>query len=155
VELVISARSEKNGDLTSARIDPTGAVTLGRGPDSPLQLDAPGMSREHLRLHLDGDRLFVTDLSSNGTWLNSARLKRDEPELLSAADSIKIPGFEIRIELPDAPAKSSPMTPPQPEPARGLLASVRTFAGSISRLEKFLIALALASLFLVIAYFCG
>jgi pSer/pThr/pTyr-binding forkhead associated (FHA) protein len=155
VELVISARSEKDGDLTSARIDLDGVVTLGRGPESPLLLDAPGMSREHLRLHLEGDGLFVTDLSSNGTWLNSARLKRDEPELLTAADSIKIPGFEIRIELPNLPAKSSPMMAPELERARGPFASVRTFAGSFSRLEKFLIALALASLFLVIAYYCG
>jgi len=155
VELVILARSEKDDDLTSARIDLDGFVTLGRGPESPLLLDAPGMSREHLRLHLEGDRLFVTDLSSNGTWLNSARLKRDEPELLSAADSIKIPGFEIRIELPNMPAKSSPVTAPEPERGRGPLESVRIFAGSFSRLEKFLTALALASLFLVIVYFCG
>jgi predicted component of type VI protein secretion system len=155
VELVISARSEKDGDLTSARIDLNGGVTLGRGPESPLLLDAPGMSREHLRLHLEGDGLFVTDLSSNGTWLNSARLKRDEPELLSAADSIKIPGFEIRITQPNAPAEPVPMITPEPERAQGPLAFVRTFAGSFSRLEKFLVALALASLFLVIAYFCG
>jgi pSer/pThr/pTyr-binding forkhead associated (FHA) protein len=155
VELVISARSEKNGDLTSARIDLGGGVTLGRGPESPLLLDAPGMSRDHLRLHLEEDELFVTDLSSNGTWLNSARLRRDKPELLTAADSIKIPGFEIRIELPNAPAQFSPMTAPEPERSRGPLASVRTFAGSFSRLEKFLITLALASLFLVIAYFSG
>ena len=155
MELVISARSEKDGDLTSARIDLNGGVTLGRGPESPLLLDAPGMSRDHLRLHLEEDELFVTDLSSNGTWLNSARLRRDKPELLTAADSIKIPGFEIRIELPNTPAKLSPTMAAEPEQTRGPLASVRTFAGSFSRLERFLTALALASLFLVIVYFCG
>jgi pSer/pThr/pTyr-binding forkhead associated (FHA) protein len=155
VELVIAARSEKNGDLSSARVNLDGTVTLGRGPESPLLLDATGISREHLRLGSEGDGVFVTDLSSNGTWLNTERLKRGESRLLTSADTIKIPGFEIRIELPNTPAKPSPTMPAEPERARGPLASVRTFAGSFSRGEKFLVALALASLFLVIAYLTG
>ncbi|HKA01652.1 MAG TPA: FHA domain-containing protein [Candidatus Solibacter sp.] len=152
MELLISARSEKNGDQSSARVNLDGAVTLGRGPESPLLLDATGISREHLRLHFEGNGVFVTDLSSNGTWLNSARLKRGEPEVMNAADTIKIPGFEIRIELPDTPARLSPVMPAEPARARGPLASIWKFAGSFSRGEKFLIALALASLFLVFLY---
>jgi predicted component of type VI protein secretion system len=152
VELEISARSEKNGDLTSARVNLDGAVTLGRGPESALLLDATGISREHLRLHSEGDGVFVTDLSSNGTWVNSARLKRGEPERLTAGDTIKIPGFAIRVELPNTPANLAPTIAVEPERARGPLSYVRTFAGSFSRTEKFLITLALASLFLVIVY---
>lgn len=151
MELVISARSEKNGDLTTAQVNLETAVTLGRGPESPLVLDATGISREHLRLHSEGEGVLVTDLSSNGTWLNSARLKRDQPELLAAGDTIKIPGFAIRIELPNTPVKLSPPTPAEPAQTNGL-ASVRTLLGSFSRTEKFLTALALASLFLVLVY---
>ena len=152
MELVISARSEKNGEVGSARVNLDSALTLGRGPESPLPLDASGISREHFRLHAEDEGVRVTDLSSNGTWLNSARLKRGEPEVVTAADRIKIPGFEIHIELPNPPARLSPSMAAEPERARGPLAAFRTFAGSFSRGEKFLIALALASLSLVIAY---
>jgi hypothetical protein len=71
---------------------------------------------------------------------------------MTSADAIKIPGFAIRIELPDAPVKLTPQIAAEPARTNGLLASVRTFAGSFSRTEKFLTALALVSLFLVIAY---
>jgi pSer/pThr/pTyr-binding forkhead associated (FHA) protein len=155
VELLIAARSEKNGDLSSTRLNVDSAVTLGRGPESPLLLDATGISREHLRLHSEQDGLFVTDLSSNGTWLNTERLKRNQSRLLTSADTIRIPGFTIHIELPNIPSKPSPRMPAEPEQARSPLDSVRTFVGSFSRGEKFLIVVALASLFLVIAYVSG
>jgi predicted component of type VI protein secretion system len=127
-----------------------------------VPLDGTGISREHLRLHSDGDALFVTDLSSNGTWLNTRRLTRDKPHALTTADAIQIPGFEIRIELPNlsaadgqqarsaAPAASG--TSANPAGAGGPLQFMRDLEASLSKVEKLLIALALASFVLVLVY---
>jgi predicted component of type VI protein secretion system len=149
VELLISARSLESGELHSARHKFGAAVTLGRGAESLLALDGTGISREHFRLHGEGDKAFVTDLSSNGTWLNARRLPRGEPQLVTPLDTIKIPGFEIGIHLPDPPAqpKSEPAT------AGGPLEILRSFPGSLSTGEKLLVLLALATLALVVAYF--
>ena len=47
---------------------------LARGPDSAVPLEAPGISREHLEVQAEDSAVFLTDLSSNGTWLNGARM---------------------------------------------------------------------------------
>lgn len=161
MELLISAHSRENGAHNSARCSLNDALTLGRGPDSPLLLDATGISREHLRLHLEGDGIFVTDLSSNGTWLNELRLTRGEPHPLTTADAIKIPGFEIRIDLTKSSADKNPQTSlpavavPKAAPdarAGGPLEFVRSFGTSLSRVEKFVVVLALATLALIAVY---
>jgi pSer/pThr/pTyr-binding forkhead associated (FHA) protein len=153
VELLISARSLENGELNSTRHDFDAALTLGRGAESPLPLDGTGISREHLRLHAEGDKIFVTDLSSNGTWLNTRRLTRGEPQPLTPSDTIKIPGFEIGIHVPNAPAQIEVGTAGEPVRAGGPLEMVRAFERSLSTGEKFLIVLALATLVLVATYF--
>ena len=165
MELLISAQAEKDGAQNSTRFSLDGALTLGRGPESPLLLEGAGISREHIRLHSEGDGLFITDLSSNGTWLNTQRLTRGEPHPLRPDDAIKIPGFEIRIELPEAPAVNGQPTPaaaPVPPgaavelaPAKGPLAFVRAFVSSLSKVERFLIALALATFALTALYFAS
>jgi predicted component of type VI protein secretion system len=163
VELLISAQADKDGTRNSARFSLDGALTLGRGPESPLLLDGTGISREHIRLHSEGDGLFITDLSSNGTWLNTRRLTRGEPHPLQPADAIKIPGFEIRIDLPDIPAVNSqhaaaivvPEAAAEPVQAKGPLASLRAFGASLSKVERLLIALALVTFTLVALYFAS
>jgi pSer/pThr/pTyr-binding forkhead associated (FHA) protein len=132
-----------------------------------LLLEGAGISREHFRLHSESDRIFVTDLSSNGTWVNARRLSPGESHPVTSLDAIQIPGFEIRIEVPE-PVKApeqvkvdeTPAPPPEPlapeaaEPQQGALAagSVRTFLDSFSTLEKLLIVLALLTLTLVVIY---
>jgi predicted component of type VI protein secretion system len=155
VELLISTRSLDNGEFNSAQRELDGGVTLGRGSESLLPLDGTGISREHLRLHSEAGKIFVTDLSSNGTWLNARRLTRGQPHLVTPSDILKVPGFEIGIHLPHAP--SQPEAGPLAEPARagGPLAFVRAFGNSLSPGEKFLIFLALATLVLVFAYFAA
>jgi predicted component of type VI protein secretion system len=152
VELLISARADKGGELNSTQCRLDSAITLGRGPESPVPLDATGISREHLRLHREGDALFLTDLSSNGTWLNAARLNRGEPHRFTVADVIKVPGFEIRVNSREAvPSAAAAATVPE-VPATPM-ASVRAFGASLSMTDRFLIALALATLTLAVLYF--
>jgi predicted component of type VI protein secretion system len=161
MELVISARSRESGAVTSARCSVDDALTFGRGPESVLALDGTGISREHFKLHPDGDALFITDLSSNGTWLNTHRLTYHEPHPLTSADEITIPGFEIRIEWPDrstvpppklrAPSQASAEPPQAPRSGVFLLG----LAASLSGVEKLLIALGLATIAIAVLYFAS
>ena len=47
---------------------------LGRGAAAVLRLGDPSVSRSHARIHLDGPRVLIEDLSSkNGLWLRDSR----------------------------------------------------------------------------------
>jgi predicted component of type VI protein secretion system len=162
VELLISADSQENGRLNSVRWSVDEAVTFGRGPESLLQLDGNGISREHFKLHFASGAVFITDLSSNGTWLNAHRLTRHEPQRVTSADEIRIPGFTLRIdgwdESASGDARSQPTAVASSGPtaesslAAGPFAFLHKFGGALSRVEKLLLALALATLIVVGLY---
>ena len=71
-----------------------GSLVIGRGPDrdsadAVLPVSDSTVSRHHARLHLEGDRLTVTDLdSSNGTFVND-RAVEGEVEL-TAGDRLRL-----------------------------------------------------------------
>ena len=159
MELSIAVRPESGAESTSARCTLVRTVTLGRGPESPVPLDGTGISREHLGLHLEADAIFVTDLSSNGTWLNGQRLTKGEPRPLALSDVIRIPGFEIRVApLENAAADNrnaatlESSAAEAPARASSPLDSARAFAASLSRMDRFVIALAAATLVLAVLY---
>ncbi len=62
--------------------------TIGRNLDNDLPLSDPErvVSGRHLRLEARGDALWVTDLSTNGTFLNQSteRLPLNQPVRLAA-----------------------------------------------------------------------
>lgn len=53
-------------------------TTIGKDPAlSDFVLDDPTISREHVRLKLDGDTVTLTDLASlNGTQVNNQRVQK-------------------------------------------------------------------------------
>lgn len=159
MRVLISAHSADRGEQTPITCSLDVPVTLGRGPDSPLLLDGTGISREHVRLNAEDGRLFITDLSSNGTWLNARRLSRGEPHPLAPTDAIRIPGFEIRIRLQgasdakNATAARGSDALPEAATAKDPLAAIRGILASLSAIERVLIVLALGALALVIARF--
>lgn len=54
---------------------PAGIHLIGRAAGSAVMIDAPSVSREHARLAVSPDDLFLTDLGSkNGTFVRSARI---------------------------------------------------------------------------------
>ncbi|MBN1421010.1 MAG: FHA domain-containing protein [Planctomycetes bacterium] len=70
----------KAGSLTGKRI-PLAAFpfTVGRAPDSDLQLPDARTSHAHARLLREGPRVFVEDRgSTNGTWVNGEKVQRAE-----------------------------------------------------------------------------
>lgn len=57
-----------------------------------------GVSRGHARLHIEGDKLFVTDLgSTNGTFLAGRRLAANEATLLRKGDELLLGRLAIQI----------------------------------------------------------
>lgn len=67
----------------------SGAVMVGRSPDSSLVLDDGYASSRHARLFRDGDRVIIEDLNStNGTWVGGVQIH--EPTVLT-------PGVPVTI----------------------------------------------------------
>jgi DNA-binding winged helix-turn-helix (wHTH) protein len=52
-----------------------GENVIGRDPDAPVRIDAPGVSRRHARILAEGGRFTLEDLGSkNGTYVRDQRL---------------------------------------------------------------------------------
>lgn len=64
-------------------------VLIGRAELADVSVEEPGVSREHARLRLDeGVAARVTDLAStNGTWVNGARV---ESGMLQPGDKLRL-----------------------------------------------------------------
>ncbi len=67
-------------------------VIVGRLPGCGLAIDSPLISREHARLSLQPDAVFVEDLkSTNGTWVNGERIRVRTP--LQPGDRVAFASF--------------------------------------------------------------
>lgn len=57
-----------------------------------------GVSREHASLHLEGDRLYITDLrSTNGTFLAGKRLDPNIPAVIRKGDELVLGRLTVQI----------------------------------------------------------
>lgn len=72
----------------------------------PYGASQRGVSRRHVRLDLLSDRyLYITDLhSTNGTYLNGARLKPYVPSLLDSGDKLVLGRLPIQIFFEQHPS---------------------------------------------------
>ncbi len=71
--------------------------TIGRSHDCEPRLNLHRISRHHLRLEIDGDRILVEDLgSTNGTFVNEERLTG--PAELKPGDRLHIADYAFRVE---------------------------------------------------------
>lgn len=88
----------------------SGPMVIGRGeerdnvfPDvdlGPYNADEYGVSRQHLTLKLDGDRIVACDNGSrNGSLLNDERMKPDEDYPIRDGDEISLGLMRIKVEL--------------------------------------------------------
>jgi pSer/pThr/pTyr-binding forkhead associated (FHA) protein len=65
---------------------------------SPYGASDRGVSREHAQLHLEGDKLYITDLgSTNGTYVRATRLTPNEPVMLSKGEEILLGRLSIQV----------------------------------------------------------
>jgi pSer/pThr/pTyr-binding forkhead associated (FHA) protein len=76
----VGARSRPDVDLT-----PYGALDRG-------------VSRAHARLHMEGKKLYVTDLgSTNGTFVAGKRLDPNQPEVIRKGDELLLGRLTIQV----------------------------------------------------------
>jgi len=180
MEMLLSIRSKSDGTVREVKHDIGNGLVVGRGAEQGVLLDGPDLSREHLVLTTDGTDIYVTDLSSNGTWLNGVRLRRSIRSRVRMGDSVEVPGYALTVrpdgqpEMPDQADKAQeapvvqrlqpvapiaepsqvvvPITPPEPPGAMGFLDPVFGFVESFTFLEKFLTFIALGGLLLLYTY---
>ena len=76
-----------------------GENVLGRAPDAAVWIDAPGISRNHARICLEGTVATVEDLQSkNGTYLNGSPVT--VPTELKDGDQIRLGTVLIAFRIP-------------------------------------------------------
>lgn len=150
--------------MQNVRQPVNGRLVLGRGPDSAVPLEAPGISRDHLEVQVEDSALMLTDLSSNGTWINGVRMPQGRKCKVREDDFIELPGYEIHLQLAGGSAAApapAPAIPAVPPPARSSKAPVApaasgartpSLAASFTGLELFLLLVALACVALLTFY---
>lgn len=91
--------SVKGGGLSvGERYDLFGGLSIGRSGDADVQIDDRYSSGIHARLYSRANAYYVEDMgSTNGTYLNSARL--DGEARLNDLDEIRIGDTELRFEV--------------------------------------------------------
>jgi predicted component of type VI protein secretion system len=181
MDILLSIRSKADGAVREVKHEIGNGLVVGRGAERGVLLDGPDLSREHLVLTTDGTEIYVTDLSSNGTWLNGTRLRRSVRNRVRVEDSIELPGYVLTLKLDGQPEKvekaeevpvatAAPRPQPAAEPSQvvpiGAAVPVTTepagtmaflnpvfgFVGSFTFLEKFMVLVALSGLLLLYAY---
>ncbi len=171
MDILLSIRAKADSTTREVRSSIGDGLVIGRGAEQGVLLDGPDLSREHLVITAEGTNLFLTDLSSNGTWLNGTRLNRSVKTRISVDDLIEIPGYALNLKFADQPEKvaAAPVPSPPPPPAavpehvapppplpsepKGLLSPVFGFLGSFSFMEKAFVVVGLGGLLLLFAYF--
>ncbi len=94
----IELRLESDG-LVLGRVPPSNA------PEPALDLTEDGgveagVSRRHARLSLKGDQVLLEDLdSTNGTWINEARLRPHQAFPLRHGDAVRLGRLAMNVRL--------------------------------------------------------
>lgn len=104
-----AARQGYDLDLTA------GPVVLGRGPESPYSVGRhAALARARAFTAFDG-QLALTDLSSNGVWLNGQPLPKKTAILCGPFDEVRIAGYTMTARLLTPPPPPSPRRRPRPQ----------------------------------------
>lgn len=152
MELELAIETKESGAVTVERLPLSGRLVLGRGPESPVLLDGPLISREHVAFEYQDGRLSLEDLSANGSWLNGQPLVRGRRYEVTEADRVQLPGYEMRcVILPrDGAAVGAgalaPVATPPVSQFKGVLNSITSMEIVVA--ASVLAAVALSVIFL-------
>jgi hypothetical protein len=87
----------RGGERAIALTQPV--TVIGRGHDVDVRIQDPGISRQHIRVEVVGDEVYITDLgSTNGTTVDGAALTG--PALLASGQRVTI-GTTVLVFLRD------------------------------------------------------
>jgi len=98
---------------------PAGRCWLGRGDDNDVIVQVPSVSRHHVELLVEEDRVVLRDLgSSQGTWVNRTPVL--EPTVVRPGDCVRCGRQEFILRLEDGTADGEVQDEPVSEdtPAR-------------------------------------
>ncbi len=88
--------------VTDDRRDPLlpGANTIGRKPENSIAIPDPHVSGRHAEIQVSDGEFTLKDLgSTNGTFLNGARLAADQPMRITPEDEIRFGERVVKLEL--------------------------------------------------------
>jgi DNA-binding NtrC family response regulator len=93
------------------RVPIEGTLLVGKHPSNDVVIEGTGVSRYHLELRAEPDRVLVKDVGSkNGTFFDGARITEAR---IGAGSTVRIggpAGLELTIELATQPSLSSTST---------------------------------------------
>ena len=94
-------RIKSTGGSVSAEI--FGGETIGREGDILCDYvnDSDYISRKHARFDIDGEKLFVTDFSTNGTTVNGEKIPKNQMTEIKNGDEIAFADMAFIIENAD------------------------------------------------------
>lgn len=101
-------------NFPSARSFGAAGGSIGRGPENDWVLPDPGrlLSKTHCVLGFEHGRFTLTDVSTNGVFLNGSadRIGRGETVVLADGDRLQLGDFvvQVSIEATDAPQGGQP-----------------------------------------------
>ncbi len=84
-----------------AEFDLKPQMIIGRTPQADLQLEDPQMSRAHAAITKEGNRYFLTDMSTNGIVLNGQRIPKQMPVEVIDGSVAHLTSFELRFQIGD------------------------------------------------------
>jgi pSer/pThr/pTyr-binding forkhead associated (FHA) protein len=80
-----------------------GSHVIGRGTDASVWIDAPGVSRHHARIVINGGEATIEDLDSkNGTYVAGEPVT--VPRRLDDGDQIRLGSVVVRFRIPRSSA---------------------------------------------------
>ncbi|TQF79637.1 type VI secretion system-associated FHA domain protein TagH [Elioraea sp. Yellowstone] len=128
MDLVLSIVRCPDAAVPETRSFGGGEVVLGRGEDCTWKLVDPDqhLSRRHCAVSFHGGAWHVTDLSTNGTFVNraAAPIGKGNEVALNDGDRLTLGEYEIEVRIA-APARGA-MFPPQAAPADDPFAAFTT-----------------------------
>lgn len=139
IELLIT--EEETGGQRSTRLNLDERAVIGRDADCSIPLPSKGISRNHVALESENGRVYVTDLSNNGTWLDGTKMTRNSRTPVSGRSVITLPGYRIQLRLPQATGASVAALPAALPAVSG-----NPLARALSSFTRFEIVLVLSAL---------
>jgi type VI secretion system FHA domain protein len=127
--LILTVTPIRGAGSRDTRTLTEGSLSIGRGPGNDWVLDDPDrqLSKTHCVISVEGSRYALTDLSTNGVYVNGGKdpTQRDSRTLLSDGDRLRLGDYTMTVtEVDIAPTPTarredpfaSPVAAPRADP---------------------------------------
>ncbi len=95
--------ADQSGRIIKVLTVPSEGLRFGRTDQNDVQLDSEMVSRYHLRIDTQAQRIVVTDLgSSNGTMMDGQKLDVQKPTAWAYRSILHVGPFWLRLDAPTA-----------------------------------------------------